>query len=135
MRPFSKSTLSSPRGFSLVEMLVVISVIGIIASIAIPSISSVSASARTAVAQRNAQSVVSMFSAGQAAGVTWTGTTRNDLVGSVIAGQAPTDGAFVGKKFRVPSITGADLSAANKYIGKDSDGNLYYDRSGSQSAT
>ena len=70
-------------------MLVVISVIGIIASIAIPSIGSISNSAKTATYQRNAQSIVSMFAAGQAAGVVWTGATRNALVASVITGQAP----------------------------------------------
>jgi prepilin-type N-terminal cleavage/methylation domain-containing protein len=135
MRPPLKQTLSSSKGFSLVEMLTVISVIGIIASIAIPSIGSISTSAKSAVAQRNAQSLVSMFAAGQAAGLTWTGATRNALVASVISGQSPTDGPFIGKTFRVPNITSTDLAVSYKYIGKDTDGNLFYDRSGTQSST
>ncbi len=135
MRPLLKPTPSSPKGFSLVEMLTVISVIGIIASIAIPNIGSISTSAKTAVAQRNAQSIVSMFAAGQAAGVTWAGATRNALVASTISGQSPTDGPFVGKTFRVPNISSTDLAVSYKYVGRDSDGNLFYDRSGSQSST
>lgn len=132
MRTHLISANPASRGFSLVEMLTVISVIGIIASIAIPNIGSISNSAKTATRQRNGQSIVSMFAAGQAAGVTWAGATRNALVGSVISGQAPTDGAFSGKTFRVPNITGTELTATYPYIGIDGDGNLFYDRAGSQ---
>ena len=45
----SKNVLT--KGFSLVEMLVVIAVIGIIAAIAIPSIGSINSSAQTATAK------------------------------------------------------------------------------------
>lgn len=116
-------------------MLTVVSIIGIIASIAIPNIGSVSNSAKTATRQRNGQSIVSMFAAGQAAGVSWTGATRNALVGSVIGGQAPTDGAFAGKTFRVPNITGTELTSTYPYVGIDGDGNLFYDREGGQPAS
>jgi prepilin-type N-terminal cleavage/methylation domain-containing protein len=51
----------APQGFSLVEMLVVIAVIGVIAAIAIPNIGSVGSSAKVATAQRNAQSIVSLY--------------------------------------------------------------------------
>lgn len=133
MRTRFHSTRPHLRGFSLVEMLTVISVIGIIASIAIPSIGNITNSARTATRQRNAQSIVSMFAAGQAAGVSWSGATRNALVSSVISGQAPTDGPFVGKTFRVPNITGSDLTGSYPYLGRDaSDGTLFYDRAGTQ---
>lgn len=134
MRTHFKPSRSS-SGFSLVEMLTVVAVIGIISSIAIPNIGNINTAAKAAAAQRNAQSVVSMFSAGQAAGVTWTGATRNALVTSVIGGQAPTDGAFTGKSFSVSGISGDDLTAAYKYIGMDADSNLYYDRSGAQSGS
>lgn len=135
MRTQLTSAHPASRGFSLVEMLTVISVIGIIASIAIPNIGSISDSAKTATRQRNGQCIVSMFSAGQAAGVIWTGSTRNALVSSVITGQSPTDGAFSGKIFRVPNITGAELTATYPYVGRDSDGNLFYDRTGGQPAS
>ncbi len=135
MRTHLNAVKSPFRGFSLVEMLTVISVIGIIASIAIPNIGSISNSAKTATRQRNAQSIVSMFAAGSAAGVIWAGANRNALVGSVVSGQAPLDGAFVGKTFRVPNISGTPLTDTYKYIGKDSDGNLFYDQAGGQTPT
>ena len=126
---------SLAKGFSLVEMLVVIAVIGVIAAIAIPNIGSINQSAKDARNQRNAQSLVSMYQSGAAAGVTWTGGTRNAKIDSVITGQAPTDGAFSGKSFKVPNLTGTDKTDCYKYIGYDANGDLFYDKSGGQSAT
>jgi len=56
------------KGFSLVELLVVIAVIGVIAAIAIPAMTNIFGSSRTAKARRNAQNLASAFSAAQAAG-------------------------------------------------------------------
>ena len=128
-----KNSLS--KGFSLVEMLVVIAVIGVIAAIAIPNIGSINQSAKDARNQRNAQSIVSMYQSGAAAGVVWTGGTRNAKIDSVITGQAPTDGAFSGKSFKVPNLSGTDKTDCYKYIGYDANGDLFYDKSGGQSAT
>ena len=124
------------KGFSLVEMLVVIAVIGVIAAIAIPNLSNINGAANTAKDQRNAQTLVSMFQSGSSAGVAWVTTSRNAAVDDVIAGKAPTSGAFSGKTFVVPNVGGSDLTnAAYKYIGIDGDGNLFYDKAGAQTAT
>ena len=128
-----KNTLT--KGFSLVEMLVVIAVIGVIAAIAIPNIGSINQSAKDARNQRNAQSLVSMYQSGAAAGVTWTGATRNAKVDSVITGQSSSDGAFSGKIFKVPNLSGTDKTDTYKYIGIDANGDLFYDKGGSQSAS
>ena len=122
-------------GFSLVEMLVVIAVIGVIAAIAIPNIGSINQSAKDARNQRNAQSLVSMYQSGSAAGVAWTGGDRNAKIDSVITGQSPTDGAFSGKSFKVPNLTGTDKTECYKYIGFDANGDLFYDKSGGQSSS
>ncbi len=131
-----KNTLS--KGFSLVEMLVVIAVIGVIAAIAIPNIGSINSSAKEAKNQRNAQSIVSIYAAASAAGATVPGATVAAMVGELTDadGVSPTDGAFNGKQFKVPNVAAEDLtSAAYKYIGRDTQGNLFYDKSGSQSGT
>lgn len=135
MKTQLKPTKSSTQGFSLVELLVVIAVIGVIASIAIPSIGSINGAAKTASYQRNAQSIVSTFQAGQAAGLLWTGATRNALVAKVVSGQAPADGAFLNKTFKVPSIALADQVLSYTYIGMDADGNLFYDKAGAQASS
>lgn len=56
------------RGFSLVELLVVITVIGVIAAIAIPSLSIAQENSRVTIAKRNAQQIASTFGAGEGVG-------------------------------------------------------------------
>jgi len=117
---------SLKQGFSLVEMLVVIAVIGVIAAIAIPNIGNLTSAAKTARDQRNAQSIASVFAAGTAAGVAWVTTSSDAAVDDVIAGKAPADGAFSGKIFRVPNLSGADLTAAKAHLSLSTDGQLIY---------
>jgi len=125
---------AAPRGFSLVEMLVVIAVIGVIAAIAIPNIGSVGNSAKVATAQRNAQSIVSLYQYGTAAGIAWAGADRNAKIQSVVTGAVPSDGAFAGKSFKLPSMSLADQQAAYKYVGFDGT-DLFYDKAGGQASS
>ena len=114
------------KGFSLVEMLVVIAVIGVIAAIAIPSIGSINASAQTAVAERNAQSIMSVYQSGLAAGATWTGvTSAPTLISAVVAGTNGS-GAFASTNFQVPSMSASDQTAAATYIVKAASGAWSY---------
>ena len=64
------------KGFSLIEMLVVIAVIGIIAAITLPSVSNVNDSAKTARDQRNAQNFCSMFNGAKVSGVAFASSTK-----------------------------------------------------------
>jgi type IV pilus assembly protein PilA len=114
------------QGFSLVEMLVVIAVIGVIAAIAVPQIGNLTASAKTARDQRNAQSIASVFAAGSAAGVAWVVTDASAAADDVVKGEAPADGAFKDKIFRVPNIGGTDLIEAKKHLSLSPDGQLIY---------
>jgi type IV pilus assembly protein PilA len=107
------------KGFSLVEMLVVIAVIGVIAAIAIPSIGSINSSAQTATAERNAQSIMSVYQSGLAAGATWPNvTSAASLITAVVAGTTGT-GAFAGTNFQVPGMSTTDQGNCAVYITQD----------------
>lgn len=60
---------ASKKGFSLVEMLVVIAVIGVLTAIAIPMIGRINDQATLAKNNRNAQAVAAMFNAAKSAGI------------------------------------------------------------------
>lgn len=62
------STKRGSKGFSLVELLVVVAVIGIIATLAIGKVSRMIENGGKVVAKRNAQTIAQVASAAQAAG-------------------------------------------------------------------
>ena len=116
------------KGFSLIEMLVVIAVIGVIAAIAIPNIGNINGAAKNARDQRNAQSVASVYASGAAAGVAWTTTTASAAVDDVIAGKSTTTGAFANTLFRcpLPGISSADLALLKGHLALSTDNQLIY---------
>jgi len=116
----SKNVLA--KGFSLVEMLVVIAVIGIIAAIAIPSIGSINASAQTATAKRNAQNLASVYQSGLADGVAWGGTDVATSVAAVQAGATGTDGTYFGVK----GLDAAAVTAASGHLTWDASAGMIY---------
>ena len=120
MKHSSKNT--AKHGFSLVEMLVVIAVIGIIAAIAIPSIATVNAAATKAEQQRNAQTVCSIFNAGQSAGCAWVTTTMAALFTDMITGRTPASGPFSNQIFKLPALStmsAADVTGVQSHLAID----------------
>jgi prepilin-type N-terminal cleavage/methylation domain-containing protein len=95
------------KGFSLVELLVVIAVIGVIAAIAIPAMSGIFGQSEATRTQRNAQSIVSTFNSARAAGNQAT-YANEAAVTAAICGVAPINGggAFAASTFHCPM--GAD---------------------------
>ena len=117
-------------GFSLVEMLVVITVIGVIAAIAVPNIGRLTDAAEISKDQRNAQNLSSVCSAAQAAGLDFVVT--GDLkatVNATVAGSTVTGGAFDGEFFGVPNMDDIGKTAAVTYL-QLANGVLDYDPAG-----
>lgn len=125
---------SAKKGFSLVEMLVVIAVIGIIAAIAVPNIGNINNSAKDATYRRNAQSIASVYASAQAAGYDFaktggTGTAisgETNIIKKVIEGATiPSTGEWVtspfkGAYFGVPNMDvtamTSDTAGPAKYL-------------------
>jgi type IV pilus assembly protein PilA len=107
--------LSNKKGFSLVELLVVIAVIGVIAAIAIPAMTDVFGNSRTAKAKRNAQNLASAYSAAVAAGAVTTAVTTEALAVDAIVAGLNGSGAFASSNFKVV-LDNDEQTAAEDYL-------------------
>ena len=70
----------SQKGFSLVELLVVIAVIGVIAAIAIPAMSGIFSKSRKGVINQNAQNLATVFAGARAAGATFDNYDKDTII-------------------------------------------------------
>ena len=99
------------KGFSLVELLVVIAVIGVIAAIAIPAMSGIFGKSEATKTKRNVQSIVSTFNAARAAG---NASAPSDVAAAIDSVVTTTGlggaGAFTGSTFAVP-LGAAEVTA------------------------
>jgi len=109
--------IAKKKGFSLVELLVVIAVIGVIAAIAIPAMTNVFGSSRAAKARRNAQSLASAYAAALAAGAP---AAASELAAcdAVIAGMNGS-GQFSTSVFRVQLDDAERDAAMTDYLSFD----------------
>ena len=127
-----KLTKISSKGFSLVEMLVVIAIIGVIAAIAVPQIADFTSSAETSRDKRNAQNISSVSAAAQAAGLDLiSGASDSDPAAKadvlkVVNGGTVLTGVFAGKYFGVPNMEDSSVDKTLQYL-VIADGVLQYD--------
>lgn len=98
----------SPRGFSLVELLIVIVILGIVSSIALASMSGVNTTSRVTVAQTQAQRIAATFAAGQAAEAPGFAGTQSvaEAINAVGTG-SQGGGVYTGSYFQLPGVSAA----------------------------
>jgi len=108
------------RGFSLVEVLVVIAVIAIVSAIAIPTMTRILENSKATTARRNAQLVAGVASQAMHAGNTslMTAATKEDAVAMVAAG-VTGENTFESIQFKLP-MSAEDQQAALPYLVYDS---------------
>ncbi len=132
MKTRTQPTRRHPRGFSLVEMLVVIAVIGVIAGIAVPTIGNITSNADEGATKRNAQNLCSLHTAAVAAGYDFNTEDKSEIAAQLKTGV--TGPAIAGSDFRL-KLSDGEVDDALAYCSYDPiSGTMTYSPGGGEAA-
>jgi prepilin-type N-terminal cleavage/methylation domain-containing protein len=103
------------RGFSLVELIVVIGVIGLLAGVSIPIMNPIRENAKINKSQRNAQALAATAGAAQAAGADLNLNTVDTAIAQLKVG-VPGKGAFGDSVFMVAPFSIEEINELRPYL-------------------
>ena len=131
MNTQNNKNANNRKGFSLPEILSVISIIGIISAVALPNVSRVNESAKEATAKRNAQNLASVCISAQSAGLDFVAKNDNleETISNIVTGGHVSGGTFDGAYFGLPSVSEEEQASALRFL-SILDGSIVYDPNG-----
>lgn len=105
------------KGFSLMELLIVIALIGILSNIALFALSGTSGKVDAVKNKRNAQTIAALAAAASAAGASFvvSGDVRA-TVANLQNGTAPASGVFKDRVFKLQPMTDDQIDGALPYL-------------------
>lgn len=111
-------TSYTPAGFSLTEMLMIVSIIGVMAGMVLPWLGGNGEEVRQARDQRNAQNICSLCQAAQAAGMNLAeeASSSLDVARKMAEGVTIEKGIFKGRTFKVPGLADDELEGAARFL-------------------
>ena len=122
---------TSRRGFTVVEILVVVAVMGLLAAISIAAITGINQRAVDAKDRRNAQFAAMLYSSARAAGATFSSNSADTIgvINELMEGKSGI-GQMSTVRFQLSGVSPVDANALARFLAFDGSVGLLYQAGG-----